>query len=62
MEVYELHVSGAQANVTILARKAAPHYLIKQELTRTGVNAALSRVWPHDRWAGAIGRLLRWLL
>ena len=35
-EVYELHVSGAQANVTILARKEAPHYLIKQELTRTG--------------------------
>ena len=34
LEVYELHVSGAQANVTILARKEAPHYLIKQELTQ----------------------------
>ena len=33
LEVYELHVSGAQANVTIFARKA-PHYLIKQELTQ----------------------------
>ncbi len=33
-EVYELQVSGAQANVTIFARKEAPHYLIKQELTQ----------------------------
>ncbi len=31
-EVYELQVSGTQANVTIFARKEAPHYLIKQEL------------------------------
>ena len=62
MEVYELHVSGAQANGTIRARKEAPHYLIKQELTRTGVAAALSKLWPHDRWAGATGWLRRLLL